>query len=246
MTVLARKIRLIMKLRKSGITDTNVLGAIERVPREAFIPPMFHDQAYEDTALPIGRGQTISQPLVVASMTQELKLNDRHKVLEIGTGSGYQAAILAKLCRRVYSIERHKPLLATAEQRIHDLRIRNITCKSADGMKGWIEQAPFDRIIVTAAASEDAPQALLDQLSIGGIMIIPMGRDKASQFIYRITRTEEGFNTEKLMPVRFVPLLPNVAKDEQEQSQLQSHSPFQEDEPGPSLGFFAPQSFALA
>lgn len=215
MTVIARKIRLIMKLRKCGITDTGVLAAIERVPREIFIPTQFHDQAYEDTALPIGRGQTISQPLVVASMTQELKLNDRHKVLEIGTGSGYQAAILAKLCRRVYSIERHRPLLATAEQRINELRIRNLTCKAADGMKGWIEQAPFDRIIVTAAAGDEPPPALLAQMSVGGIMVIPMGRDKASQFIYRITRTsEENYETEQLMPVRFVPLLPNVARDE--------------------------------
>jgi protein-L-isoaspartate(D-aspartate) O-methyltransferase len=203
-----------MKLRRCGIVDSSVLGAIERIPREVFIPHYFHDQAYEDTALPIGRGQTISQPLVVASMTQELKLNDRHKVLEIGTGSGYQAAILAKLCRRVYSIERHRPLLATAEQRINELKIRNITCKAGDGMKGWIEQAPFDRIIVTAAAGDEAPKALLDQLSIGGIMIIPMGRDKASQFIYRITRTVDGYEQERLMPVRFVPLLPNVARDE--------------------------------
>ena len=216
MTVLARKIRLIMKLRKSGITDTSVLAAIERVPREAFIPPMFHDQAYEDTALPIGRDQTISQPLVVASMTQELRVHDRHKVLEIGTGSGYQAAILAKLCRRVYSIERHRPLLETAEKRLNDLRVRNITCKVGDGMKGWIEQAPFDRIIVTAAASEQPPQPLLEQLSVGGILIIPMGRDKSSQFIYRITRQEEGYHCEQLMPVRFVPLLPNISSGEQE------------------------------
>lgn len=214
MSLLARKIRLIMKLRKCGITDTNVLGAIERVPREAFIAPMFHDQAYEDIALPIDRGQTISQPLVVASMTQELRVNDRHKVLEIGTGSGYQAAILAKLCRRVYSIERHKPLLAGAEKMFTDLRIRNITCKAGDGMLGWKEQAPFDRIIVTAAASAEAPMALLDQLAPNGIMVIPMGRDKSCQFIYRITRVEEGFQYEKLMPVRFVPLLPNVARDE--------------------------------
>ena len=214
MTILARKIRLIMKLRKSGITDTGVLGAIERVPREVFIPTYFHDQAYEDIALPIGRGQTISQPLVVASMTQELQVNDRHKVLEIGTGSGYQAAILAKLCRRVYSIERHRPLLALAESRLNELKIRNITCKAADGMKGWIEQAPFDRIIVTAAAGDAPPQALLDQMNIGGIMIIPMGRDKASQFIYRITRSEEGYSCEQLMPVRFVPLLPAIARDE--------------------------------
>jgi protein-L-isoaspartate(D-aspartate) O-methyltransferase len=216
MTMLARKIRLVMKLRKSGITDTAVLAAIERTPREVFIPPTFHDQAYEDMALPIGRGQTISQPLVVASMTQELKVNDRHKVLEIGTGSGYQASILARLCRRVYSIERHRPLLETALQRFTELRIRNITCKAADGMKGWKEQAPFDRIIVTAAAGDEPPRALLDQMSVGGIMIIPMGRDKASQFIYRITRTEDDYRCEQLMPVRFVPLLPNVAKDEPE------------------------------
>ncbi|MDD9901722.1 MAG: protein-L-isoaspartate(D-aspartate) O-methyltransferase [Alphaproteobacteria bacterium] len=218
MIFMARKIRLIMKLRKSGITDTDVLSAIERIPREAFIPPTFQDQAYEDMALPIGRGQTISQPLVVAMMTQELELNDRHKVLEIGTGSGYQAAILSKLCRRVYSIERHRPLLEIAEQRFEELRLRNITTIAGDGMKGWIEQAPFDRIIVTAAAGGDAPTALLDQMSVGGIMIIPMGRDKASQFIYRVTRTEEGYDYEKLMPVRFVPLLPDIARDTQPDS----------------------------
>ena len=218
MIFMARKIRLIMKLRKSGITDTDVLSAIERIPREAFIPPTFQDQAYEDMALPIGRGQTISQPLVVAMMTQELELNDRHKVLEIGTGSGYQAAILSKLCRRVYSIERHRPLLEIAEQRFEELRLRNITTIAGDGMNGWIEQAPFDRIIVTAAAGGDAPTALLDQMSVGGIMIIPMGRDKASQFIYRVTRTEEGYDYEKLMPVRFVPLLPDIARDTQPDS----------------------------
>jgi len=210
-TNMVRKIRLILKLRKS-ITDTSVLSAIERVSREAFVPQTFHDQAYEDTALPIGCGQTISQPLVVASMTQELRVNDRHKVLEIGTGSGYQTAILAKLCRRVYSIERHRPLLKIAEKCLSDLGIRNITCKVADGMKGWIEQAPFDRIIVTAAAGETPPQALLDQMSVGGIMIIPMGRDKSSQFIVRITRTEEDYRTEQLTPVRFVPLLPDIAR----------------------------------
>jgi protein-L-isoaspartate(D-aspartate) O-methyltransferase len=213
-SLLARKIRLIMKLRKCGITDTTVLAALERIPREYFIPPMFHDQAYEDTALPIDRGQTISQPLVVAYMTQELRVNDRHKVLEIGTGSGYQAAILSRLCRRVYSIERHKPLLVAAEQRFNELKIRNLTCKAADGMKGWPEQAPFDRIIVTAAAFAEPPQPLLDQLALNGILIIPIGRDKSSQFIYRITRKEEGLAHEKLMPVRFVPLLPNVARNE--------------------------------
>jgi len=210
---MARKIRLIMKLRKAGIKETSVLAAIERIPREAFILPMFHDQAYENTALPIGLGQTISQPLVVASMTQALKLNDRHKVLEIGTGSGYQACILSKLCRRVYSIERHRQLLKVAEERMYSLKLRNITCKVADGMKGWVEQAPFDRIIVTAAAGNNPPQALLEQLSIGGIMIMPMGRDKSCQFIYRITReSEDDFSSERLMSVRFVPLLPDIAR----------------------------------
>ena len=233
---MARKIRLIMKLRKAGITDTSVLAAIERVPREAFILPTFHDQAYEDIALPIGLGQTISQPLVVANMTQELKLNDRHKVLEIGTGSGYQAAILSKLCRRVYSIERHRQLLKIATDRLYNLRLRNITCKAADGMKGWIEQAPFDRIIVTAAAGSEPPQALLDQLSIGGIMIMPMGREKSCQFIYRITReSEEDYNLEQLMPVRFVPLLPEVAKPER--SKQTSDKSFIGQIPSPSLNF---------
>jgi protein-L-isoaspartate(D-aspartate) O-methyltransferase len=212
-SLLARQIRLVMTLRKSGITDTAVLGAIERVPREVFIPSHFQDQAYENIALPIARGQTISQPLVVALMTQSLKINDRHKVLEIGTGSGYQAAILAKLCRRVYSIERHKPLLEIAEKTLAELRVHNITCKAGDGMLGWKEQAPFDRIIVTAAAAHEAPKPLLDQMSVGGIMVIPMGSDKASQFVYRITRQEDGYSYEKLMPVRFVPLLPNIARD---------------------------------
>ncbi len=212
---MARKIRLIMKLRRLGIVDTDVLSALERIPREAFIPPTFHDQAYEDIALPIGRGPTISQPLVVASMTQELKVNDRHKVLEIGTGSGYQAAILSKLCRRVYSIERHRPLLQLAEKRFESLRLRNITAVIGDGMQGWEAQAPFDRIIVTAAAGgETAPTALLTQMSVGAIMIIPMGRDKASQFIYRIEQPEKGnYTYTRLMPVRFVPLLPDIAAD---------------------------------
>ena len=210
----AKKIRLIMKLRRSGITDTDVLTAIERIPREAFIPKTFHDQAYEDTALPIGLGQTISQPLVVASMTQSLLLNDRHKVLEIGTGSGYQASILAQLCRRVYSIERHRRLLQDANTRLDGLRIRNITTKAGDGMLGWPEQAPFDRIIVTAGAKAQPPQALLDQLSVGGVLVIPIGEDAQSQYVYRITRLEDGYDCEQMMPVRFVPLLPDIPDEE--------------------------------
>lgn len=208
MTLEANRIRLIMELRKQGITDSKVLGAIERVPREAFVPETFRDQAYENTALPIGSGQTISQPAVVAFMTQELKVGDRMKVLEIGTGSGYQAAVLAKLCRRLYSIERHRELLIEAEQKFRDLRINNITAKVGDGTKGWPEQAPFDRIIVTAAATRDIPSDLLDQLSPDGIMIAPMGDSARDQHLYRFSYNEDGeLVQEKLWPVRFVPLI---------------------------------------
>src|ERR1700756_2828271 len=142
-----RKIRLIMHLRNMGITDMDALTAMEKVPREAFVPPAMHDQAYEDIALPIGRGQTISQPYVVAAMTQAMELSDRDKVLGIGTGSGYQTCILSHLCRRVYSIERHKPLLARAEEMFKQLKLTNITAIAADGMKGWPEQQPFDKNI---------------------------------------------------------------------------------------------------
>jgi protein-L-isoaspartate(D-aspartate) O-methyltransferase len=208
MTLEANKIRLIMELRRQGITDARVLGAIERVPREAFVPETFRDQAYENTALPIGRDQTISQPAVVAFMTQELKIGDRMRVLEIGTGSGYQAAVLAKLCRRIYSIERHRELLADAEAKFCELRINNVTTRHGDGTKGWPEQAPFDRIIVTAAATRDVPQALLDQLAPDGIMIAPMGDNARDQHLFRFMFGEDGIlNREKLWPVRFVPLI---------------------------------------
>jgi protein-L-isoaspartate(D-aspartate) O-methyltransferase len=207
----ARKIRLIMQLRRSGVTDTAVLSVIERLPREAFIPPLFLDQAYEDMALPIGSGQTISQPLVVAMMTQALELHDRVKILEIGTGSGYQAAVLSRLTRRVYSIERHTPLLRDAEARFRHLRLHNITTRSGDGTKGWPEQAPFDRILVTAAADGDVPKDLTDQLALGGVMVVPLGMDRRDTHVYRIRRTETGLQREELWPVRFVPLLPEPA-----------------------------------
>ena len=206
MTIAARKIRLIMQLRRAGINDTDVLSAIERIPRETFVPESFRDQAYEDMALPIGQGQTLSQPQVVAAMTQALRANRRLKVLEIGTGSGYQAAVLAKLCRRLYTIERHRELLAVAEERFAELRLHNITCRAGDGSKGWPEQAPFTRIIVTAAAAE-MPAALLDQLTPGGILIVPIGRPGAMQELVRLTRRESGFTEELLGPVRFVPLV---------------------------------------
>lgn len=229
----ARKIRLLMKLRQNGITDPRVLAAIEKVPREAFLPATFHDRAYEDIALPIGHGQTISQPQVVANMTQALEIGPRMKVLEIGTGSGYQAAVLAQLCRRVYSIERHRPLLDMARERLAGLKLRNISTRAGDGMLGWPEVAPFERIIVTAAAGATIPQKLLDQLDVGGIMIIPVGTDKANQFIMKITRDDSGYMAEELWPVRFVPLLPgdpgSTPEPDDPLSSLYKHVPVQEE-----------------
>ncbi len=211
------KIRLIMHLRNAGINETRVLTALERVPRELFVPQALRDQAYEDMALPIARGQTISQPLVVAAMTQALEVGPKHKVLEIGTGSGYQACVLAHLCLRVYSIERHKPLLAQAEEMFDFLKLRNITAISGDGMKGWPNQAPFDRIICTAAARGKPPQTLLDQLKPGGILIIPVATDEWQVLRRYKKEGEDTFAVKDLMPVRFVPLLPNVAKDSEQE-----------------------------
>jgi protein-L-isoaspartate(D-aspartate) O-methyltransferase len=213
MTLAARKIRLIMSLRQSGITDTKVLSAIERVPRELFVSEPFVDQAYEDRALPIGLGQTLSQPQVVALMTQALTVRSRDKVLEIGTGSGYQTAVLSRLCRRVYSIERHKELLQAAERRFLELRRHNITTRCGDGTIGWKEQAPFDRIIVTAA-SEEPPAPLVAQLAMSGIMIVPIGPRRGDQVLMRFTRTEGGLEGERLAAVRFVPLIPGVPQAE--------------------------------
>lgn len=209
MTIEARKIRLIMELRRSGITDTRVLAALERVPREMFIPHAFADKAYDNTTLPIGQGQTISQPYVVAMMTQSLEIDPRHKVLEVGTGSGYQAAILSQLCRRVYTMERHKSLLKEAEQRFGMMRLHNITTLAGDGYQGWPEknQVPFDRIIVTAAANKNAPDTLLNQLALDGIMIIPIRISALKERLIRIQRTESGFDIQDLMDVRFVPLI---------------------------------------
>lgn len=202
-----------MLLRRNGVSDTAVLRAIELIPREAFVPPTFHDQAYEDTALPIGHGQTISQPLVVGLMTQALELDDRMKVLEIGTGSGYQAAVLAKIVRRVYTIERHRPLLQEAERRFQTLRLHNITTRFGDGMRGWPEAAPFERILVTAGGGAEPPPELVAQLAPGGVMVIPLGNDRRDLRVVRLRRTETGLAREDLWPVRFVPLLPEVATD---------------------------------
>lgn len=208
---LVTKIRMIMQLREAGITDTNVLSAIERVPREMFVPPMFADQAYADMPLPIGRGQTISQPLVVAYMLQQLRLDKSQTVLEIGTGSGYQTAILAHLTRRVVSIDIFSELVETAKKRLDVLKLRNITTLVGDGHRGWPELAPFARIIVSAAAGPESPPELLDQLAPGGIMMIPLGETAFQQELVRITRTEDGFEKEISWPVRFVPLLDGVS-----------------------------------
>ena len=212
MSTPAHRARLVLSLRSAGITNTSVLSAIESVPRELFVPETFVDRAYEDTALPIGYGQTLSQPLVVATMIQALELDERVKLFEVGTGSGYHAAILSHLCRRVYTIERHKPLLAEAQTRFDALGLANVTAMAGDGMKGWPEQAPFDRISVTAAG-DAPPQSLLDQLKVGGIMVMPVGGQSRLQQLVRFRRTEDGYDSEVMMDVRFVPLLPGMASE---------------------------------
>ena len=213
-----KKIRLVMALRTAGIHDTDVLGAIERVPREHFIPEAMSDQAYEDIAVPIGLGQTISQPFVVAKMTEALEVNDLHKVLEIGTGTGYQACVLSKIARRVYTIERHRPLHEMAEANFKELEISNVTTLCGDGMKGWptiqgMDQAPFDRIIVTAAAREKPPAKLIEQLNVGGIMVAPVG-EAGNQMLKKYKKEAvDTYSVADIMPVRFVPLLPDIAKE---------------------------------
>ncbi|MBO38253.1 MAG: protein-L-isoaspartate O-methyltransferase [Rhodospirillaceae bacterium] len=203
----ARKIRLVMELRQQGITDQGVLSAIERVPREAFIPEAFHDQAYENTALPIGHGQTISQPSVVGFMTQALEVGRRMKILEVGTGCGYQAAVLASLCRRVYSIERFRGLVLSTDRRLRELRINNVTTKWGDGVEGWPEQAPFHRMILTAASSK-VPEALFEQMTEDGIIIAPVGETSRDQTLIKFKHLPDGeWKSEELWPVRFVPML---------------------------------------
>jgi len=200
------KARMIMQLRNMGIGDNRVLNAIETIPREIFVPEAFRDQAYEDKALPIEMGQTISQPSVVAWMTYTLAIDPMMKVLEVGTGSGYQAAILAKLARRVYSLERHAKLYKYAIGKFKEMNIHNITAKVGDGHKGWPEVGPFQRIIVTAAATE-VPHALLEQLDDLGILIIPVGHEHGNQILLRIQRDGDQYHTQHMMPVRFVPML---------------------------------------
>ena len=212
-----RAIELVMALRKQGITDTRVLSAIETIPRELFVEQPFEINAYDNSALPIACGQTISQPYVVAFSSQALELDPKHRVLELGTGSGYQAAILSPLCRMVYTVERHKPLLAQAEERFKTLHLRNIVTRHGDGMKGWPEAAPFDRILLSAAVSE-VPQILIDQLKPGGILIAPVGGDAqsargVSQSLTKIVKGEHGTEREDLLPVMFVPMIEGLPRD---------------------------------
>ena len=201
----AQKIRLIMDLRRQGISDNDVLSAVERVPREMFVPEAMRAEAYENIPLPISQGQTISQPFIVAYMTQALCLGERNRILEIGTGSGYQAAVLAQLSRRVCTVERYRTLLRQAEACFEALKLHNITTRLGDGGKGWPELAPFARIIVTAAAPA-MPQSLVEQLDDGGIMVVPVGTS-GEQVLYRITRQGQELKEERLLDVRFVPLV---------------------------------------
>jgi protein-L-isoaspartate(D-aspartate) O-methyltransferase len=188
-----KKIRLILELRRAGITDRAILSAFEAVPRELFVPGAFLDQAWEDTALPIGHGQTVSQPTVVARMIQALQPDKSRKVLEVGSGSGYQTAVLSHLFRRVYAVEREAALLQTALERFAELRRHNITAKPGDGSLGWREQAPFDRILV-AAAAEDLPPLLWDQLAPDGIMVCPIGEAHDEQRLIRFVRRGDDFD----------------------------------------------------
>ncbi len=199
------KAQLIMTLRGMGIVDADVLSAIEQVPREMFVARALQAHAYENASLPIAMDQTISQPYIVAIMSAALQLTGRERVLEIGTGSGYQAAILSFLCRRVYSIERLRPLLVDADNRLREIRVTNVTTRLGDGARGWPEAAPFDRIILTCAPPV-IPDMLLNQLKIGGIMVAPVGRDRNQQLV-TIRRSEAGFEEATLLPVKFVPLV---------------------------------------
>jgi protein-L-isoaspartate(D-aspartate) O-methyltransferase len=207
-----RKMRFLYALRSKGVTDTRVLTAMEKIDRGAFVTGLFADRAYEDMPLPIACGQTISQPSVVGLMTQALEVGPRDKVLEVGTGSGYQAAILSLLARRVYTIDRHRRLVREAEGVFGRLGLTNITAIAGDGSHGLPDQAPFDRIILTAAA-EDPPGPLLAQLREGGIMVLPVGQSDTVQSLIKVTRRSHGYDYDELRPVRFVPLVEGLAQD---------------------------------
>jgi len=202
-----------LALRRRGISDQAVLRAMEEVPRENFVAPGFTDSAYADQALPIDCGQTISQPFVVAYMTEQLEVGQQHRILEIGTGSGYQAAVLSRLAREVVTIERYRKLADSAHERLQLLGYTNVTVRLGDGMAGAPDLAPFDRIMVTAAA-EDVPDALVAQLTAGGKMVLPVGPRHDAQYLVKLSKEPDGELTrEELIAVRFVPLLPGQARE---------------------------------
>jgi protein-L-isoaspartate(D-aspartate) O-methyltransferase len=207
-----QKMQFLYHLRQKGVMDKRVLTAMERVDRGDFVRGHFAARAYEDMPLPINSGQTISQPSVVGLMTQALDVQPRDTVLEIGTGSGYQAAILSHLARRVYTIDRHRNLTREAEVVFTRLGLPNVTVLTRDGSFGLPDQGPFDRILVTAAA-EDPPGPLLQQLKVGGIMVVPVGQSDTVQSLIKVTRLEAGYDYEELMPVRFVPLIEGTARE---------------------------------
>ena len=198
-----------MELRELGITNNQTLSALETIPRDLFISSTFKDQAYENIALPIEKEQTISQPYIVALMTQNLKLNKKHKVLELGTGSGYQTAILAKLSRRVYTIERIQALLEKSQKIFMKLNINNIVTKLGDGNKGWIEQKPFDRIIITAA-TKNISLEIIDQTKEGGIIVAPIIINNKKQILRKFTRVKNKLLEEDITEVSFVPNISGV------------------------------------
>jgi protein-L-isoaspartate(D-aspartate) O-methyltransferase len=206
------RMEFLLSLRRRGISDAAVLRAMDAVPREDFVLPAFVETAYADQAMPIACGQTISQPYVVAYMTEQLGVKRAHRVLEIGTGSGYQAAILAQLAGAVFSVERYRTLADRARATLERLGYDNVTVVVGDGLNGLPEHAPYDRIIVTAAA-ESVPQALVDQLAEGGVLILPLGQHDGAQRIVKLTRKADGVSQQDLIWVRFVPLLPGRARE---------------------------------
>jgi protein-L-isoaspartate(D-aspartate) O-methyltransferase len=206
------RMEFLLTLRRRGISDQAVLRAMDEVPRDRFVEASFADSAYADQALPIACGQTISQPYVVAYMTEQLALRPQHRVLEVGTGSGYQAAILSRLVREVVSVERYRTLADGARERLKALGYDNVDIVVGDGFAGMPGRAPYDRIIVTAAA-ETVPQTLLDQLAEDGIMILPLGSRDGAQHLIKITKSQTGTRRENLIAVRFVPMLPGQAEE---------------------------------